>query len=123
MGVVPTFMRNLLILGLIDQRVPDDGVTNCLVGLTAVLVTHPFEVARVHMQYHGRTQTTLFGDLPGTYKTLYKADGVAGIFRGLIPRTIQMTPLIAAWSAYKHFAAYEEIKKEIIVQPNMSETV
>lgn len=55
LGVVPTFTRNLIILGFIDQKIPDDGVTYGLVGLTAVLVTHPFEVARVHMQYHGRT--------------------------------------------------------------------
>lgn len=62
--------------------------------------------------------------MTGTYNALYKADGVAGIFRGLIPRTVQMTPLIAAWSAYKHLDAYAAIKKEeIYEQPNMSETV
>ena len=61
-------MKNVLILGLIDQRIPENGVINCLVGLTALLLKYPFEVAKVHMKYHGKTQTTLFGDMQGTFK-------------------------------------------------------
>ena len=67
------------------------------IAFSAVILSHPFEVARVRMQFKDKS---MFGDLPGTYRSLYQTEGATGFFRGLTPRMIQLTPIIGAWSAY-----------------------
>ena len=39
-------------------------------------------------------------DFRSTLSTLYAKEGVAGLYRGLIPRTIHMVPAYMAWIYY-----------------------
>lgn len=54
----------------------------------AILISHPFEVARVLIVNNGE------GRLDATLKSLYQNEGVAGLYRGFIPRTIHMLPAL-----------------------------
>ena len=39
-------------------------------------------------------------DFRSTLNTLYAKEGVAGLYRGLIPRTMHMVPAYMAWIYY-----------------------
>ena len=53
--------------------------------LSAILFSHPFEVARVKIQYNDKS---MFGDLPAVFKQLYQIEGLTGFYRGFTPRLI-----------------------------------
>jgi hypothetical protein len=44
----------------------------------------------------------------GALKATYAEAGVAGLYRGLIPRTLAMTPLMFAWLSYRQYAGLDE---------------
>ena len=67
-------------------------LTSALFGLTAILASHPFEVARVHI-VNGET-SHLTGRVHATIGTLYKTEGIAGLYKGLIPRTLHLMPAV-----------------------------
>lgn len=60
----------------------------------AILVSHPFEVARVLIvcQEHNR----MFGSTLSTLSSVYSAEGVAGLYKGFIPRMIHSFPVLLA---------------------------
>ena len=110
LGVVPTFARNLVLLSALQpsrQGIADD-VSSVVLALGAIAVSHPFEVARVHLQYFEKSSA--LGDAAHVLKTMYAKDGVAGVYRGLIPRTIQMAP------AYMGLIFYNSQRKGADVQ-------
>jgi hypothetical protein len=49
----------------------------------------------------------------GALKGIYSKDGVAGLFRGLIPRTLTMTPLMFAWLSYREYVGLEEFGMKV----------
>ena len=57
-----------------------------LYALGALLISHPFEVARVLIVNNGS------GRLDSTIKSLYANEGIAGLYRGFIPRSIHLLP-------------------------------
>ena len=61
-----------------------------LYALGAILISHPFEVARVLIVNNGS------GSLDATLKSLYASEGIAGLYRGLIPRAIHLLPALMA---------------------------
>jgi len=65
----------------------DDAICG-LFALGAVAVSHPFEVARVLVVKNegGRTIPTL--------TALYQAEGIAGLYKGFVPRSLAMVPLL-----------------------------
>ena len=83
-------------------------VSSVVLALGAIAVSHPFEVARVHLQYFEKSNA--LGDAAHVLKTMYAKDGVAGVYRGLIPRTIQMAP------AYMGLIFYNSQRKGADVQ-------
>ena len=98
MGVVPTFFRNVILLSALQPSkygIADD-TSSVVLAIGAITLSHPFEVARVHQQYH----MDMNFDFRPTLKTLYAKEGVAGLYRGLIPRTIHMVPAYFAWIFY-----------------------
>lgn len=65
-----------------------DEVIAGIFALGAAAVSHPFEVARILIVKNdgGRTIPTL--------KALYSAEGVAGMFKGFVPRALVMVPTL-----------------------------
>ena len=63
-----------------------------LFGLGALLVSHPFEVARV-LIVNGEKSRPI-GSTVATLQSLYAAEGIAGLYKGYIPRTIHQLPIL-----------------------------
>ena len=92
LGLVPHIIRNFsMSLGLTPKEM---GSSNELLmatyALGATLISHPFEVARVMIVQaeQGKTMATL--------RALYQAEGIAGLYRGFIPRAIHVVPAMMA---------------------------
>lgn len=97
-GLVPTVFRNFILLFAIQPSkygIADDKTTG-LLALGAITMSHPFEVARVWQQYHGDMNF----DFRPTLNCLILKDGIAGMYRGLIPRAIHLMPAYMAWIYY-----------------------
>lgn len=58
----------------------------------AILASHPFEVARV-LIVNGETKH-ITGRTIATLRTLYQNEGVAGLYKGFIPRALHMLPVL-----------------------------
>ena len=58
----------------------------------AILLSHPFEVARV-LIVNGETNH-ITGRTIATLRTLYQNEGVAGLYKGFIPRAIHVLPVL-----------------------------
>lgn len=71
---------------------------NVVYGLGGILLSHPFEVARVIIQYNG-AKSGMLGDALGVLNGLYASEGLAGLYRGAVPRTLNLLPTIASLSA------------------------
>ena len=59
-------------------------------GLGAIVASHPFEVARV-LIVNGET-SHITGRTYATLQTLYSTEGIAGLYKGFIPRTLHLLP-------------------------------
>jgi len=87
LGITAHLVRNALLwqtISLYDQTSYEPA--QLLFGLGALLVSHPFEVARV-LIVNGE-KSGMFGSTSATLKTLYASEGIAGLYKGFIPRTI-----------------------------------
>jgi len=90
LGMMPHLLRNgCMGIALVPkaQGAMDD-VIGGFFALGACAVSHPFEVARVLIVKNdgGRTIPTL--------RALYEAEGVAGLYKGFIPRSLAMVPVL-----------------------------
>lgn len=97
-GLVPTVFRNfILLLGIQPSKhgISND-LTTGILALGCITLSHPFEVARVHQQYHGNMSL----DFRSTLQDMMARDGVAGVYRGLIPRTLHLLPAYMGWMIY-----------------------
>ena len=56
-------------------------------ALTALLASHPFEVARVLIVNHES------GELRATLRSLWQSEGLVGLYRGFVPRALHLIPL------------------------------
>ena len=61
-------------------------------AMGGIVASHPFEVARV-MIVNGETKH-ITGRTIATLRTLYQNEGVAGLYKGFIPRAIHMVPVM-----------------------------
>ena len=66
-------------------------------------MSHPFEVARVLMQYN-RSDS-----MASVLKDLYTEQGVSALYRGLIPRSLHMMPALTALYLFKTHRQAEDI--------------
>ena len=90
LGATAHIFRNFaLSLALVPREYGSDyEPVQALFALGAILVSHPFEVARVLIVNNGS------GKLDATLKSLYASEGIAGLYRGFVPRTIHMLPAL-----------------------------
>ena len=58
----------------------------------AVLISHPFEVARVLIVCQEKNR--MIGSTISTLQGVFASEGIAGLFKGFIPRTIFTFPLL-----------------------------
>jgi hypothetical protein len=66
----------------------------------AVILSHPFEVARVQIQFYQAKQFT-FGSLTQCFASM--DDGVLGLFRGLVPRMLTLLPVMMGYSFLRDY--------------------
>ena len=100
LGLAPHLLRNLCMCVAFapqDMGSKNEGLT-ALYALGACLLSHPWEVARVMIVHNGGGKTT------STLSALFEAEGVAGIYRGFIPRTLHLVPALIALN---HAQAYQ----------------
>jgi hypothetical protein len=100
LGLVPSLGRNILVSagflpGFLGQEYSP---LNVIYALGGILLSHPFEVARVILQHNGAS-SGMFGDSLGVLRGLYSAEGIAGLYRGAVPRSIHLLPTIVTLSA------------------------
>ena len=113
LGLIPTLMKNsLMALGFVPQSLGFSYMPlNFLYCAGAVIVSHPFELARVMVQYD--KTSGLFGSSWKTITSVYAHEGLTGLFRGLIPRTIHTLPVLMTTSALidsqKSFLGYPPV--------------
>ena len=67
-----------------------DELAMLIASMGAIAASHPFEVARVLIVNNGS------GMAAQTLKDLVATKGVAGLFAGLIPRSLAMAPAMLA---------------------------
>lgn len=65
-------------------------------SLAGVLLSHPFEVARVIIQHNGSQSGAKVESARKIIRSIYAQEGVAGLYRGVVPRTLTMTPAMVA---------------------------
>lgn len=115
-GLIPTLIRDAPYSGIylvfyvqakrfVPERVKEgrhlvaaNFTCGVVAGLLASLVTQPADVIKTHMQL----SPAKFSSIATTVLLIAKEEGVAGYFRGLVPRMLRRTLVTAmAWSFYE----------------------
>lgn len=114
---MPTLFRNFILIGALQQHVTSKGSLdifentiipkpfhstffNFSVSFGALILSHPFEVARVHMQFY-QSKKSVIGSLTKCVATL--DDGSLGLFRGLMPRLIHLLPFMMSYTFVRDY--------------------
>ena len=97
-GYTAHLARNYLMMTAFIPAVngSDLQLMHAVFGLGALMISHPFEVARV-MIVNGET-SHITGRTYATLRTLYTNEGIAGLYKGFIPRTVQLLPVLLTMS-------------------------
>ena len=73
----------------------------------AILLSHPFEVARVLIVC--QEQNRMIGSTLSTLQSVYAAEGVAGLYKGFIPRSIHAFPVLFSLVCAQKVAGNESL--------------
>ena len=73
----------------------------------AILLSHPFEVARVLIVC--QEQNRMVGSTLSTLQSVYAAEGVAGLYKGFIPRSIHAFPVLFSLVCAQKIGANESV--------------
>ena len=65
-----------------------DEASHGLFAIMGVLLSHPFEVSRVMIVNKEG------GSLTHTLRALFEAEGIAGLYKGFVPRAVHLIPTI-----------------------------
>jgi hypothetical protein len=100
LGLIPSIARNIFVCAGFVPSFLGQSYSPISVGyaLGGILLSHPFEVARVILQHNGAS-SGMFGDSLRVLRGLYAQEGIAGLYRGAVPRTIHLLPTIVTLSA------------------------
>ena len=103
LGVIPTMIRNTILALGFQPALNGFNQTSVslLYALGGILLSHPFEVARVHLQTQESSST--FGHSFKMMRGIYAIEGLGGLYRGAVPRVIALLPVMAAASAHASF--------------------
>ena len=69
-----------------------DEASHGLFAIMGVLMSHPFEVARVMIVNNNG------GSLTHTLRALFEAEGIAGLYKGFVPRAVHLIPTIMTFN-------------------------
>lgn len=108
LGLVPSIARNVLVCaGFVPSFLGQSYSTMSVAyALGGILLSHPFEVARVILQHNG-AQAGMFGDSLRVMRGLMETEGLTGLYRGAVPRTIHLLPTIVTLSALQRSNSFE----------------
>jgi hypothetical protein len=108
LGLVPSLARNVLLsAGFLPGFLGHDySPLSIGYALGGILLSHPFEVSRVILQHNG-AKSGMFGDSQGVLRGLYASEGLAGLYRGAVPRTIHLLPTIMTLSTLQRSISFE----------------
>jgi len=70
-----------------------------LYGLGGILLSHPFEIARVQLQYLDKAST--FGSTTKIIKGVFAIEGLGGLYRGAVPRVLNILPAIVSTATFQ----------------------
>ena len=96
LGLIPSFFRNFFLTwGFAPQLFGlGTGYINGIFVLGGLALSHPFEYARVKLQAEERS--AWFGKSWNLMKHTYNAEGLSGLYKGFVPRTLFSLPLMLA---------------------------
>lgn len=103
-GILPTLLRNCILALGIQPAINGFTQTSVafLYALGGILLSHPFEVARVHIQT--QKANNHFGETFKMMRGIYAIEGLGGLYRGAVPRAISILPLISSIGVYSAFS-------------------
>ncbi|CDW71114.1 UNKNOWN [Stylonychia lemnae] len=103
LGLIPTLVRNSILFFGITPAVNGIDYTpvSVLYGLGGILLSHPFEIARVQLQYLDTTST--FGGSLKIIKGVFAIEGLGGLYRGAVPRVLNILPPIVSYASYQRY--------------------
>ena len=96
LGIIPSIIRNITICtGFLPafQGITYTPVT-FIYALGGILLSHPFEVARVMIQHQEKSR--MFGKSFKVIRGIYATEGLSGLYRGCVPRTINVLPALVS---------------------------
>lgn len=113
-GDDPTFLQNWTTNASDTQF---NAVAGAIGGFTSGVVTCPLDVAKTKLQAqggfiamskgrHGEHHPRMYNGLVGTFKTIFKNEGIRGLYRGLGPIVLGYLPTWAVW-----FTVYNKSKE------------
>lgn len=108
LGLIPSIARNILVCaGFVPSFLGNSySAISVAYALGGILLSHPFEVARVIIQ-HNHSKQGMFGDSLRVLRNLYAQEGIAGLYRGSVPRAIHLLPTIVTVSAFQRSQMFE----------------
>ena len=65
------------------------------------MLSHPFEVARVLIQSQENKST--FGQTFKVIRGVFAVEGLAGLYRGAVPRVIGLLPILTSAALYNDY--------------------
>ena len=94
LGFSAALLRNLCLLTAVlpKSQGNESLVVDAGFAAGAVLVSHPFEVARVLIVCQEKNR--FMGSTFSTLQSLYGAEGIAGLYRGFVPRAVTLMPIL-----------------------------
>ena len=99
LGMTAALTRNFcLSLALIPRAIGNESVMiDHMFALGALTLSHPFEVARVLIVC--QEENRMCGNMRETLRNVFTSEGVAGLYKGFVPRAIHLLPVYAYFSS------------------------
>ena len=117
LGFTAALARNAFLMGaFLPKTLGNESLTTDIgFAFGAVLLSHPFEVARTLIVCN--ESSGMLGSTIGTLRTLFATEGVAGLYRGFIPRSITMFPLLLSLTTMAHSGANQDLLSGVRTNP------
>ncbi|KAL9649040.1 hypothetical protein ABK040_008417 [Willaertia magna] len=74
-----------------------------LSGMTSIVVSYPLDVIRCRLS--AQVEPKLYNGIMHAFKVIYQQEGMAGLYRGMVPTLLGIAPYVAL-----NFTAYEKLK-------------
>jgi hypothetical protein len=100
LGLPALIARNaILSLAYMPRLIGNTEVGVDALAITAVVaLSHPLEVSRVLIINGAKDSSAMFGNSVATLQSIYASEGVAGMYRGFVPRAIYLFPTMLTFA-------------------------